>query len=191
MVDRIIVMGSSAGGPRILKEIFSGMPKLNAGMVLVQHMPRFINQSLRESISRVTEMTVAVAEDGDMLENGKVHIAPSELHLQLVQNRHLRLIKGEKINFVCPSVDVTMMSLKPMDGMKMYGVILTGMGRDGADGIAYMKRIGGVTVAQNEETSAVFGMPKEAAATGCVDYVLSPVEIRERLIQWIGVAVGR
>jgi two-component system chemotaxis response regulator CheB len=191
MVDRIIVMGSSAGGPRILKEIFSGMPKLNAGVVLVQHMPRFINQSLRESISRVTGMAVAVAEDGDMLENGKVHIAPSELHLRLVQNRHIRLIKGEKVNFVCPSVDVTMMSLKPMDGMYLYGVILTGMGRDGAEGIAHMKRIGGVTVAQNQETSAVFGMPKEAAATGCVDHVLSPAEIRERLIQWIGVAVGR
>jgi two-component system chemotaxis response regulator CheB len=187
MVENIVVVGSSAGGPRILKEICSGMPRLNAGVVLVQHMPKFINQSLRESIARSTAMTVVIAQNGDALENGKVYIAPSERHFKLIRNRHVHLFDGEKVNFVCPSVDVTMLSLKRMDGTKTIGVVLSGMGRDGADGIAHLKSIGGVTVAQNEETSAIFGMPKEAIATGCVDHILSPVEIREKLIQWAGV----
>ncbi|HEX9935238.1 MAG TPA: CheB methylesterase domain-containing protein [bacterium] len=187
-VQNVVVIGSSAGGPRILKEMFSGLPKLKAGMVLVQHMPKFINQSLKESIERVTGMVVAIARDGDALENGKVLIAPSEQHVAFVQNRGVRLFNGQKVNFVCPSVDVAMLSLLRFSGMQCIGVILSGMGRDGADGMAHIKHIRGVTIAQNEETCAVFGMPKEAIATGCVDYVLSPGAIREKLIDLVGIA---
>jgi len=164
------------------------MPRLNAGVVLVQHMPRFINLSLQESIARATEMTVVIAQNGDLLESGKVYIAPSERHLKLMHNRYVQLFEGEKVNFVCPSVDVTLLSLKKLESTKIIGVVLSGMGRDGADGIAHVKSVGGITVAQNEETSAIFGMPKEAIATGCVDYICSPIEIREKLIQWAGVA---
>jgi two-component system, chemotaxis family, protein-glutamate methylesterase/glutaminase len=182
----IIVIGSSAGGPRALKWIFQGLPALNAGVIVVQHMPKFINDSLRDSLSSVTAMRVAVAGNGDRLESGRVYIAPSEVHLSLVDNRILRLSPGEKVNYVCPSVDVTMKSLKREPGCFFIGVVVTGMGRDGAEGIKYIKKLGGTTIAQDEKTSAIFGMPKEAIQTGSVDFVLAPDAIREKLIELVG-----
>ncbi len=184
----IVVIGASAGGPRVLKTIFSGMPKLNASIVVVQHMPKFLNEPLRESLASLTSMRVQLAEDAHFLKPGHVYIAPSERHLALLGNRKLHLYDGEKVNYVCPSVDVTMASLTLEPGYLFIGVVLTGMGRDGADGIVHIKKeLNGLTIAQDEKTSSIFGMPKEAIATGCVDYVLPPEAIREQLIQWAGV----
>lgn len=184
----IIVIGASAGGPRVLKTIFSRMPKLNASIVVVQHMPKFLNEPLRESLVFLTSMRVELAEDAHFLKPGHVYIAPSERHLTLLGNRKFHLYDGEKVNYVCPSVDVTMRSLVMEPGYSFIGVILTGMGRDGADGIVHIKKeLGGLTIAQDEKTSSIFGMPKEAIATGCVDYVLPPEAIREQLIQWAGI----
>ncbi len=184
----IVVIGASAGGPRTLKTIFSGMPKLNASIVVVQHMPKFLNEPLRETLSALTSMRVQLAEDVHYLRPGNVYIAPSERHLTLLGNRRLHLYDGEKVNYVCPSVDVTMESLVFEPGYSFIGVILTGMGRDGANGIVHIKKnLNGITIAQDEKTSSIFGMPKEAIATGCVDYVLPPEAIREQLIQWAGI----
>jgi len=183
----LVMIGSSAGGPRILKEIFHDLPRLNAAVILIQHMPRFINESVREILDELTGMDVRIAEDGDELRKGVVHIAPSEKHLRLIDNRRIVLFDGEKVNFVSPSVDIAMKSVQTKQGQNIVGVILTGMGRDGADGIQHIKKIGGVTIAQNEETSVIFGMPKEAIATGSVDWVLGPGEIRNKLIALSGI----
>jgi two-component system, chemotaxis family, protein-glutamate methylesterase/glutaminase len=94
----LIVIGSSAGGPRVLKWIFNGLPVLKASVIVVQHMPKFINDSLRDSLSSVTRMKVSIAEDGNRLENGRVYIAPSEVHLRVEDNRIIRLSPGEKVN---------------------------------------------------------------------------------------------
>jgi two-component system chemotaxis response regulator CheB len=182
----IIIIGASAGGPRILKTIFTGLPKLKASVIIVQHMPKFINDSLRDSLALGTHMKVQIAKNGDTLEHGKTYIAPSEVHLKLIENKTMRLFSGEKVNYVCPSVDVTMKSLILDFGASFIGVVITGMGRDGADGIVHIKKIGGVTIAQDEKTSSIFGMPKEAVDTGCVDMVLTPDEIRTKLIELVG-----
>jgi len=187
MVQTIIVIAASAGGPRILKDIFSGMPKLNAGIVLVQHMPKFINQSLQESLSRGTDLVVRIAEHGCLLECGTLYIAPSELHLQLLDNRQIVLATGEKVNYVCPSADVTMLSLRKHPGIRFVGVVLSGMGRDGADGIVHIKQLNGDTIAQDERSSIIFGMPKEAIATGCIDWILPPSTIQNKLIELAGI----
>ena len=181
------IIGSSAGGPRILKELFDGLPLLDGCVIIVQHMPKFINESLRRTLDDSTEMTVCIAQNGDQLEKGYVYLAPSEIHLELVDNRTLRLREGEKVNFVCPSVDVTMKSVARPIGAKLIGIILTGMGKDGAKGIRSIKRIGGITIAQDKKTSIIYGMPKEAYETGAVDYVLSTEEIRLKLIELLGV----
>ena len=110
VLDHIVIIGSSAGGPRILKEVFDGLPLLRGAVIIVQHMPHFINQSISESLNQVTEMTVCVARDGDKLKNGLVYVAPSELQLELISNRKIHLHPGEKVNFVCPSIDITMKS---------------------------------------------------------------------------------
>jgi two-component system chemotaxis response regulator CheB len=183
----IIVIGASAGGPRILKTIFTSLPKLKASVIVVQHMPKFINDSLRESLASSTQMKVHIAKNGDSLEDGKVYIAPSEVHLKMIGNKTIRLFGGEKVNYVCPSADVAMQSLVMEFGASFTGVVVSGMGRDGADGIAHIKKIGGVTIAQDEKTSSIFGMPKEAIDTGCVDFVLTPDEIRAKLIELAGI----
>jgi two-component system chemotaxis response regulator CheB len=185
--ENIVVIGSSAGGPRVLKWIFKGLPRLNAGVIVVQHMPKFINESLRDSLSSITSMTVRIAVDNSPIERGTVYIAPSEMHLTLADNRILRVCQGDKVNFVCPSADVTMKSLLWDLDMQFVGVVVTGMGKDGADGIAHIKRIGGTTIAQDEKTSSIFGMPKEAIRTGCVDFILPPDDIRAKLIDLVGV----
>jgi len=183
----IIVIGASAGGPRILKELFAGMPPLNASIVIVQHMPKFVNESLCESLSRCTEMRVSVAQNGEQLERKKVYVAPSEVHLTLVDNQKVWLFNGERVNFACPSIDVAMSSLQKILGIGVVGVILTGMGKDGADGIRHIKKIGGTTIAQDEKTSIIYGMPKEACETGAIDFVLSPKLIMNKLIELVGV----
>lgn len=183
----LIVIGSSAGGPRILKEIFTGMPLLNGSIVIVQHMPIYINQTLSDSLNGFTDMSVEIARDGVMLENSKIYVAPSEVHLELIDNKKIHLFNGEKVNFACPSIDVTFQSLKIEIGTKLIGIILTGMGKDGARGIKHVKSLGGTTIVQDKETSVIFGMPKEAIDTGTVDFILTPDQIREKLIELAGI----
>ena len=132
-------------------------------------------------------MEVKIAEHGETLRDGVVYIAPSELHLQLKRNKRIHLFSGEKVNFVCPAIDVTMNSLIPLENNHLIGVILTGMGHDGAQGLVHVKDIGGVTIAQDEQSCIIYGMPKAAYETGCVDLVLTPEQIRQRLIQSVGI----
>jgi two-component system chemotaxis response regulator CheB len=186
MKQGLVVIGSSAGGPRILKVLFNGMPKLNAAILIVQHMPKFINQSIAKDLAIHTANRVGLAEDGESLLHGEALFAPSELHCELIDNRIIRLFQGEKVNYVCPAVDVTMLSLVGDPEIDVVGVILTGMGRDGARGIRHIKSIGGTTLAQDEKSSPIFGMPREAIQTGCVDHVLDPDQIREFLVQKFG-----
>ena len=150
-------------------------------------MPKFVNDSFTRRLNQLTDMSVKIAEDGEYIKTGKVYVAPSEQHLKLINNRIIRLFHGEKVNFVCPSIDVTMKSLKKMADDKIIGIILTGMGRDGAEGISHVKEVGGITIAQDEETSIIYGMPKEAFKTGNVDLVLSTGKIREKLVELVGV----
>lgn len=182
----VAIIGSSAGGPRILKEIFEDLPRLHGSIILIQHMPNFINDSLCRTLDMCTEMTVKVAEDGEFLRDGIVYIAPSEVHLYLSENKRISLKKGEKVNWVCPAIDVVMKSLVRKPYYKLMGIVLTGMGRDGADGLVYMKSLGAITVAQDAESAIVNGMPKEASQTGRVDFILTPAQIKNKLIAELG-----
>jgi len=150
-------------------------------------MPQFINQSVVDHIQRGTKMQVKVAENREIIKDGIIYIAPSAVHLELKENRQIHLFTGEKVNFVCPAIDVTMRSLVHLNADQIAGVILTGMGRDGAAGLLHIKNIDGLTIAQDEESSIVYGMPKAAYETGCVDLVLTPEQIRQRLIQSVGI----
>lgn len=186
MVHKLAIIGSSAGGPRILKELFSRLPRLNGAIVLVQHMPKFINESLCETIQDDTEMDVHLIGQDTAIRNHGIYVAPSEIHTAFNQNGRFHLFEGERHNYVKPSVDVVMQSVRRGQFEKILGVILTGMGKDGAEGIRHLKSLGATTVAQNEESCAIFGMPKEAIDTGCVDYVLDPSDIRRKMIATLG-----
>jgi two-component system chemotaxis response regulator CheB len=184
--ENIIVLGISTGGPSTLKELFTGMPRLNASILLVQHMPAFINERVRASLNELTELDVVIPRNGTELENGVVYVGPSGVHMELKKNRFIHLRQGSKINFVCPSVDTTMLSVAENSAQKLIAVVMTGMGKDGAEGIAHIKNIGGITIAQDEASSIVYGMPKQAVATNCVDIIAPPKEIQKRLIRLVG-----
>ena len=182
----IIIIGSSTGGTRVLDDIFSSVPILNAAVVIVQHIPPFFDRGFAERLNDKAKMTVALAEDGDLLERGKVYVAPARTHLEISDNTMLRLVKGEKVNFCCPSVDVTMCSVSENRTGKLVGVILTGMGNDGANGISHIKSLHGTTIVQDKKTCAVYGMPMEAEKTGNVDLVLPAEQIGKKLMELAG-----
>lgn len=174
----LVIIGASTGGTRILPIILARLKPLKACLLIVQHMPEFINGSFVKTLGTYCCMPVRLARNGDALQNGSVIVAPGGIHCSVVQNKSIRLWAGERVNFVCPSVDVTMKSvLPPGPGETLTGIILTGMGRDGAAGTIHVKQLGGRTIAQDHASSAIFGMPDEAARTGCVDQILNPAEI--------------
>jgi two-component system chemotaxis response regulator CheB len=182
-----LIVGASTGGPRVLTELVGLLPPLKAGMLIVQHMPQYINESLVRSLRREARMEVRLAQEDDQMRDGLILVAPSEAHCVLAGNRRIHLDKGPEVNFVRPSIDVAMQSLGPPEpGSQLVGVLLTGMGSDGAAGLAHVKRLGGLTVVQNEETCALYGMPGAAARLGCVDYQLPPGRIARLLAERLG-----
>ncbi|GAM08839.1 chemotaxis response regulator protein-glutamate methylesterase [Geobacter sp. OR-1] len=182
----LLMIGSSTGGLKVLEVLFPRLPVLNAAVVIVQHITPLVDKSFVTSLQRVSVMPVSLAQEGDSLQHGKVLLAPGGVHLYLVNNQKIHLAAGERVNSVCPSIDVSMLSVTPGRGGKMVGVILTGMGRDGADGIVHMKKCGSVTIAQDQKTSVIYGMPKAAAETGSIDFVLPIERIAAKLREMFG-----
>jgi two-component system, chemotaxis family, protein-glutamate methylesterase/glutaminase len=181
--NNIVVIGVSTGGPFTLRELFSALPPLDAAFVVVLHITPQMDYRIAKGIDAVASMPVALARDGEFLRSGQVYLAPGGFHLRLEGNQRVLLCEGARVNFVQPSVDVTMLSLcRPLHS-KLIGVVLTGMGKDGAEGIRHIKRIGGVTMAQDQKSSTIYGMPKAAAQTGAVDFVLPPKRIAEQLVE--------
>lgn len=179
----VVVIGVSTGGPYTLKELFGELPPLNAAFVVVLHITSMMDRRIAQGLDAVSSMPVALAQDGEVLRAGNVYLAPGGFHLKLNGNQKVVLCDGARVNFVQPSVDVTMQSLsKPLSG-QVIGIVLTGMGKDGAEGIRHIKGIGGVTMAQDQKSSTIYGMPRAAAQTGSVDFVLPPKRIAAKLIE--------
>jgi len=182
----IVVIGSSTGGPRTLEIVFSRFPLVDAAIIIVQHMPHYINSAFCRHLAEISRMEARIGEDGESIEHGTIYVAPGDVHLKLLANRTIRLFDDEKVQCVRPSIDVAMKSLE-RNGDRVVGVILTGMGIDGAEGICHIKEIGGVTLAQALRTCAIHAMPRAAFETGQVDQMLPPEGIRERIIQIAGI----
>ena len=178
----IVVIAASTGGPKVLFELFSNLPSLRVAVIIVQHIPRAFYESLAERLNAVSAMRIGVAHDRQALQEGEGYVAPSGVHLRLHRNESVRLYSGEKVNFVCPSADTTMQSLARQSERRLMGIVLTGMGRDGANGIVHMKSLGATNIAQDPSTAAVASMPRAAIETGAVDLVLTPAQIRDKLI---------
>lgn len=183
----IVMIGVSTGGPIALKRLFAHLAPLEAAIVIVLHIPPGMDYRIAKGLDAVASMPVSLAEDGEYLHKRHIYLAPGGFHLKLEGNRRIILEEGRRINFVQPSVDVAMKSLlKPLKHGKIIGVILTGMGMDGAEGIRHVKEIGGVTIAQDQDSSAIYGMPKAARETGAVDYVFPITKIGARLTELLG-----
>ncbi|MGZ3693776.1 MAG: CheB methylesterase domain-containing protein [Bdellovibrionota bacterium] len=180
-IPSLIVIGSSTGGPDALAILLKDI-RLPCSIIIVQHMMKFINESMRETIERNSGMLCVIPKTGEEIKSGIIYLAPSESHLEVASDNSIQLVTGEQVNYVCPSIDVTMKSLSEDSRVEKIGIVLTGMGRDGADGIAHMKRIGGITIAQEPAASNMPYMPEAAIKTGSVDMVLGLHEIRKYLI---------
>jgi two-component system chemotaxis response regulator CheB len=175
--DPTVVIGASTGGPKILEEVLSSLPlDMDARVLVVQHMPASFTDRLAERLDSILAFEVSEAAHGDRLEGGEIAVAKGGYHMHVAHyaNGRLRITlgKGERVHGVRPSIDVTMQTAAERVTDPLVGVALTGMGSDGAAGIDAIKQAGGRTIAQDRETSPVFGIPRQAIQTGSVDAVL-------------------
>lgn len=188
-LNKIVVIGSSTGGPQTLEGILYDLPvNFPAPVVIVQHMPsRFFTESLAEHLNKVTDLEVKVAENGEILKPGKVYLAPSESQLTLKPQRTKEIIacvNEVKHNNLTPSIDITMKSAAQVYNANAIGVILTGMGHDGREGANEIQKTGGKVIAQ-DESSLIFGMPKVIIDAGYADLVLPANEMVDAIVKLV------
>ena len=184
--DSIIAIGSSTGGTIALRDVLSPLPADMPGIVIVQHMPKAFTASFAESLNNECLLNVCEAKEGEKVERGKVLISPGDQHMMLKlvgKDYTVTLNSGELVNRHRPSVDVLFRSVANLVGKKSTGVILTGMGDDGAAGMLEMHNAGSLTLAQDEESCVVYGMPRKAVEFGAVDEVKNLEGIVKRLIE--------
>lgn len=176
--EKIVAVGASTGGTTALKTILMGLSSQSPGVVVVQHMPEMFTKQFADRLNKECEIAIKEAEDGDRVIAGQALIAPGNKHMMLKgtsPNFYVQIMDGPRVNHHKPSVDVLFKSVARYAKSNAVGVLLTGMGRDGANGLLEMKNSGAHNIAQDENSSVVFGMPKEAIKLGAADEVL-PIE---------------
>ncbi|MEX6723843.1 protein-glutamate methylesterase/protein-glutamine glutaminase [Parapedomonas caeni] len=184
--EKVICVGASTGGTEALRHVFESLPPDCPGIVVVQHMPERFTESFARRLDSLCACDVKEAADGDTVLRGRVLIAPGNRHVLLQRSGaryHVAIKDGPLVSRHRPSVDVLFRSAARTAGSNAVGIILTGMGDDGAQGMRELKAAGASTVAQDEATSVVFGMPREAIATGCIDRVLSLGQIAAEIMR--------
>ena len=179
---RVVAIGASTGGPAVLQEIFSALPKdLAVPILVVQHMATGFMENFVKWLSAATGFPARVATQGEPLSPGQAYFAPDGLHLQVSRDLRAVLTNDPPENGLRPAVSRLFRSVAETFGSRGMGVILTGMGRDGADDLKLLKMKGAVTVAQDQESSIIFGMPGEAVRLEAAEFVLAPERIASLL----------
>ncbi len=187
--EKLIVIGASTGGTEALKEVLSGLPPDSPGVLIAQHMPEGFTRSFAARLDSLCRIRVKEADDGERVLPGHAYIAPGHSHLLLKRsgaNYVCELNQGPPVNRHRPSVDVLFRSVANSAGKNAQGVILTGMGKDGAQGLLELRTTGAHTIAQDEATCVVFGMPREAIQVGAAAEVLALGDISRHLLQLLG-----
>jgi two-component system chemotaxis response regulator CheB len=180
--DRIISIAASTGGPAAVAYVLRSIPENTPPILVVQHMQKGMTKFFSEGLKQECKIKVKEAEEGDVVQEGLALIAPGGLHMIVTKNGKINLTTSPPVNYVRPSADVMMKSAAKTYASKNIGVVLTGMGADGAKGIEAIKKKGGVTIAQDKKTCVVFGMPDAAIKTGCVDFVTSLESIPKEIM---------
>ncbi|WP_455684565.1 CheB methylesterase domain-containing protein [Thomasclavelia sp.] len=184
----IIGIGASAGGPRALCEILKVFSADTCGTIVVQHMSDNNIMQFAQYLDKLCKVTVKVAQENEIVRDGVVYIAKQKQHLIIKREKdgfHLHYIDGIKVNCVCPSIDVMFYSLAKQAGMFSIGVLLTGMGKDGAVGLKKMKDLGAFTIIQNKETSELYSMPFQAKKINGYHQELAIQDIGAYLVQYL------
>ena len=173
--DRVVAIGLSTGGVQAIEAVVTALPRTLPGIVIVQHMPERFTAQLAARLDKICQIDVTEARDGDRVLNGRALIAPGGRHLKVARSGAqyvVEVVDGPTINHHRPSVDVLFRSVAQCAGRNAVGLIMTGMGDDGARGLKAMRDAGATTAAQDEASSVVFGMPKEAIRLGAAESVL-------------------
>lgn len=173
---KVIAIGASTGGTEAIFQVLKFLPPDTPGIVIVQHIPPLFSRMFAERLNNTTQLRVREARTGDYVEQGQALIAPGDRHMRIKKlgdRFRVELFEGEKINGHCPSVDVLFQSVAAACGRTAVGVLLTGMGEDGARGLLSMRHSGARTIGQDEKSSVVYGMPKAAYEMGAVEKQVS------------------
>ncbi len=187
--EKAVAIGVSTGGPQTLMKIIPHLPEdLPASLLIVQHMPPNFTRAFAERLNASSNIEIKEAEAGDVVEPGRGYLAPGDYHMTVAKRALgkgaiIRLSKEPSNTLHRPSVDVTMSSVAELYGKNTVGVILTGMGSDGAEAMVKVKKMGGKTIAQDETSSIIFGMPKAAIEKGCVDKVVSASKVAQAIVE--------
>ncbi len=177
---RLVAIGASTGGPQVVAEILARLPgDLAAPVLIVQHIAPGFTEGLADWLSQGTPLAVKLAETGESVRAGTVYLARESFQMGITTDGRIRLTKELAEDGFCPSASHLFQSVAETYGRSVIGILLTGMGRDGAAGLRKLREAGGVTVAQDEESSVIFGMPGEAIRLGAAEYVLTPAQISE------------
>ncbi|MCL2351917.1 MAG: CheB methylesterase domain-containing protein [Firmicutes bacterium] len=185
-VTRLWALAASTGGPEALDRIFRALPADIPPVLVVQHMPPGFTKLFADRLDSLCPMEIREAEDGDVPRRGLVLVAPAERHMKLsAAGGKLRVscFAGQRMHGVMPAADVLFESVAEIMGERGVGAVLTGMGRDGAQGLLAMRRRGARTICQDEESSVVYGMPKAAFELGAAEFVLPLEKIAEKLME--------
>lgn len=188
-IKYFVGIGTSTGGPRALQDVTTQLPQNFPGAVfIVQHMPPGFTKSLADRLDSISEIRVKEAENGEVINAGYVYIAPGDYHMEIVPTGYdeYKILTNQKpqVSGHRPSVNVMMESLSRLEKENILAVIMTGMGSDGTEGIVKIKKAGGKTIAQNEETCVVYGMPKSAVAAGAIDVIVPLKDIAKQILRF-------
>jgi two-component system chemotaxis response regulator CheB len=187
--ERIVAIGTSTGGTQALEEVLMALPRVCPGIVIVQHMPEKFTASFAERLNSLCQIEVKEAAHGDRVMPGRALIAPGGRHMLVQRNGayyQANVIDGPVVNRHRPSVDVLFRSVAQQAGRNVLGIIMTGMGDDGARGMKEMHDAGARTLAQDEATCVVYGMPKEAVKLGAVDQIIPLTEVAREILRFSG-----
>ena len=182
---QILAIASSTGGTEALKTILTQLPSDIPGILIVQHMPPVFTKAFAQNLSKICSFEVKEAENGERVLPGKALLAPGDFHMELTRSGafyYVKLHQEERVNGTRPSADYLLNSVAKYAGKNALGVVLTGMGKDGTEGLVAMKKAGSYNIAQDEETCVVFGMPKSAIQAGAINEVCPLDKIASKIL---------
>ncbi|MHA1988010.1 MAG: chemotaxis-specific protein-glutamate methyltransferase CheB [Promethearchaeota archaeon] len=186
--SNVVVIGASVGGPRTITTILKDLPgNLHVPILIVQHLSSHFTQAFVDNLDIECNLRIKIAIDGEILQPGVCYIAPGDKHMEIgVKNKRpfIKIYKGAPVNFCLPSIDVLFFSAARVYKERAMGIILTGMGSDGVEGLGAIKNSGGNTIAESEETSILYAMPKFAAEKGFANHVLRNDDIGQQIIRF-------
>ncbi|MFX0003322.1 MAG: chemotaxis-specific protein-glutamate methyltransferase CheB [Candidatus Hodarchaeota archaeon] len=186
---KVITIGTSTGGPRTLKGILKDLPKdFSAPILIVQHLDPFFMKELSKSLNQTCNIEIKIPLNGEEILPGIAYLCPGGKHMKVVLRNNkpcIKIFKGEPVNFCIPSVDVLFVSVAEVYKNQILGILLTGLGDDGAAGLEAIKKGGGTTIAESEQTCVVYGMPKAAINRGAASYILPNYNIPQKIIEFV------